>query len=124
MDMGTLILVHLVGDYVYQNDWMAQNKSARTWEGTAACLVHVTLYTLMFVCFTWVMGDVWPWWAYAAIWATHYPVDRYRLAAAWMGKAGQTGFRDNMGPWSVIIVDNTYHLLCAWTIWRLVLSAG
>ena len=110
LDFGMIILAHLLGDYVYQNDWMAQNKT----KSHLACLTHVVLYTTAFFTLISAVGAVWPFWAYVAIAASHYPVDRYGLAKKWMTHvSGQKGFAEHLAPWSVIIVDNTYHLVCA-----------
>jgi hypothetical protein len=34
------ILAHFIGDYLLQNDWMAQNKK----KSNLACTIHVGLY--------------------------------------------------------------------------------
>jgi len=108
IDFGTLILAHLVGDYWNQSDDMAARKSSNS----GVCLWHVIWYTASFYLFT---GDAWPLWAYVAIAVTHYPVDRYALAAWWM-KRYRPQFRENCDPWATILMDNIYHLLCAWFI--------
>lgn len=64
------ILAHLWGDYILQSDWMALNKSKRTWP----CLVHVLLYT---ACFLFVTTS---WKALAVIGVTHFLIDRFGLA--------------------------------------------
>lgn len=64
------ILAHLWGDYILQSDWMALNKSKRSWP----CLVHVILYTL---CFALVTTS---WKALAVIGVTHFLIDRFGLA--------------------------------------------
>lgn len=117
IDFGLLILAHMIGDFVFQNDWMAKNKTSSSF----VCLVHVLCYTLAFVLIVefsaYFSGGVgWPFWAYALIGITHYPIDRYGLARKYMNLNGQKDFADNMGPWSIIVVDNTLHLLCAWLI--------
>ena len=100
-----LILGHLIGDYIVQNDWMAANKTSRSWP----CTVHCLLYTLACAatCF-WFL----PWWAYPVIFAAHWPVDRFRLAGRWMRNvSGQHAFATGpMSPWSIVVVDNTLHL--------------
>ncbi len=121
-----LILGHLLGDYVVQNDWMAKNKTnpcsfhpiyAMPGEGIGhlACFVHCLCYTLAaWACSFWWM----PWWGLVACAVVHFPVDRFRLASWWMKNiSGQTAFATGpLSPWSIIIVDNTFHLLTLFVI--------
>jgi hypothetical protein len=143
-----LLVGHLLGDYVLQNDWMARLKTAqhpgrapdpkesvsagmpdaahafklgqwteRTQDarmGTWACLIHCLLYTLaVWACSFWWM----PLWGLAVCFAVHFPVDRWRLARRWMMVVGQKDFATGpLSPWSVIVVDNTFHLLTLFVI--------
>jgi hypothetical protein len=50
----TQLLAHLFGDYILQSDWMAQNKTKRSWPA----LVHALLYSLCFVWLCWIPGYV------------------------------------------------------------------
>lgn len=142
-----LLMGHLVGDYIVQNDWMAKNKAnphpgpephpnrswitagdsiaspygvseqrvwwaaQRAWRlGHLACTAHCLLYTLaVWACTWWWM----PWWGLAACFAAHWPLDRFRLARLWMTRvSGQAEFAAGpMTPWSVVVVDNVFHLL-------------
>jgi hypothetical protein len=61
------LLCHLFGDYFFQPDWCALNKSKRTWP----CLVHVLLYTACFLFLTF------SWKALLVIGATHFIIDRW-----------------------------------------------
>jgi hypothetical protein len=149
-----LLLGHLVGDYIVQNDWMAANK-VNTWHGEPpdwkrlpdgsvifgncqetfqelnawkyarrqwylghlACTVHCLLYTLAVAAFTfWWM----PWWGYLACFLIHWPIDRFRLAKLWMTKVSlQEKFATGpLSPWSIILVDNIWHLLTLYGIAR------
>lgn len=65
----TPLILHLIGDYVTQSDWMAQNKTKSTW----AAFCHATVYSLPFLC----IGSLW---AFLVIWGTHLLIDRFRLA--------------------------------------------
>lgn len=84
------------------------------WKGHFACTIHCLLYTLaVWVCSFWWM----PWWGLLVCFLAHWPIDRFRLAAWWMKHvSGQSAFADKMGPWSIIVVDNTFHLLTLFTI--------
>ena len=139
MDGLGLLIGHLIGDYIVQNDWMASNKSnawpypvegnspltpmlpsqceARMkWKiGHLACLVHCVLYTIsVWFCSFWWM----PWWGLVVCFAVHFPIDRWRLAGVWMRNvSGQLAFATGpLSPWSIIVVDNTFHLLTLFVI--------
>lgn len=140
-----LLIGHLLGDFVFQNDWMASNKTNphpgpepgedgllrrytaehRAWQercaacvrGDIACTVHCLLYTLaVWACSFWWM----PVWGPAAVFLAHWPVDRFRLAGWWMRNvSGQSFFASKehpLFPWSVVVVDNTFHLLTLFVI--------
>lgn len=70
MDSGGIIIAHLVGDYLLQSDWMALEKTKKN----TAALAHVLTYTLPFVVLTT------SWKALGFILATHFIIDRWRLA--------------------------------------------
>lgn len=114
----SLLCGHLLGDYILQNDWMAANKAKRGWEGWAACVVHCVLYTLaVWLCSrSWVWD--WPLWGLLVVGVAHFAFDRYRLARWWMvNVSGQKAFATgSLSPWSVIIVDNVFHLLTLWVL--------
>lgn len=110
------LLLHFLGDYILQNDWMAQKKTENTGEGYYACHIHCILYTIPFVL---VLG-ISPWQS-AIIFTTHFLIDKYRLAQYWIKfinwnwKSTNFGF-DNSKPqymsvWLLIIVDNFFHVL-------------
>lgn len=148
----SLLLGHLVGDYIFQNDWMAANKTnplsgpapegfKRWWDmrsegevvasleefekfekkltaefcGHLACTIHCLLYTLA----VWLFSFWWmSWWGLLACLLAHWPVDRFRLARKWMEHvSGQKAFANGpFSPWSIIVVDNIFHLLTLWVI--------
>ncbi len=68
------LLAHLVGDYILQNHWMA-NEKTRAW---LPALVHAAIYTAVFALLT---QD---WRALAVIGGTHLLIDRFRLARYWV----------------------------------------
>lgn len=110
------ILAHLVGDYILQSHWMAQNKAKQS----VAAAVHAVTYTLPFAFIT--LSPT----ALALICGSHFLVDRFRLArfVVWAKNgyafSGQpvtaTGYHDDVPPWLsvwlLIIADNTLHLIC------------
>lgn len=64
------LVLHAVGDYLIQSDWMAQNKT-KHW---APALVHALTYSTPFLLLT--RSPL----ALLVIASTHYLIDRYRLA--------------------------------------------
>lgn len=113
-----LLIGHLLGDYVFQNDWQAQNKTTKTWP----CVVHCLLYTLaVLLCSFWWF----PLWAVLLTGLIHFPIDRWRLARKWMTLNGQEGFASGpLSPWSIIVVDNTIHLLTLYLLGLVALKFG
>jgi len=63
------LLCHLVGDFIFQSDWMAMNKSKKTWN----CLVHCIIYTSCFLVLTL------SWKALIFIGVTHFIFDRFPI---------------------------------------------
>lgn len=130
------LLLHLIGDYVTQSDWMASQKTTRYLPAG----VHAVVYSLPFL----LLGPSWL--AFGVILVTHFLIDRFRLAKyviwaknfflsprsarrvqvgnqfdgwspvyclSW-GNCSKTGYPDQMPPWMavwlLIIADNTMHL--------------
>ena len=109
------LIFHLIGDYVTQNNWMANNKTARTVTGFVACYIHCILYSLPFL--------YWGITTWAIVFNTHFLIDRYRLAnyvcslknGRWLD-VSNSGFPPEtpafISTWVMIIVDNTMHICC------------
>jgi len=96
------IYAHLIGDYLLQNDWMAQNKKKKSWN----CLVHIFTYMLPFL----FCGM--NWWQLVLIAIQHYLVDRTQFVVWLMETKGSTKFAyDACSPWSIIVTDNIIHIL-------------
>jgi hypothetical protein len=132
------LLLHIVGDYVIQSDWMATEKTKRS----LAALAHVVTYAIPFLLLTRSAA------ALAVIVGTHFVIDRWRLARyvcwtknwlapakwclacdRWGGECHETHQVPRNPPWAecagtgysvdrpawlatwlMIIVDNTMHV--------------
>lgn len=102
-------LFHAIGDYITQNDWMANNKTKEF----LPAFVHATIYSLPFliVCISW-------WWL--LIYVSHFLIDRYRLAVYWIKFVNWNWESENFGygpekplwmsVWLMIIIDNIFHI--------------
>lgn len=55
-EVFAIIFIHWVGDFVFQSDWQAKNKS----KNNKALLQHITRYTTVWAAFIliWVIGDI------------------------------------------------------------------
>lgn len=103
---------HLAGDYLLQNDWMAQGKKRSSW----ICAVHCLIYT---VCVLAIGGfeSFGIAWTFLAIFIPHFLIDRWGFVRWWMGFYGQSDFaKPPMAPWSFIAVDNSMHIVCLWIV--------
>lgn len=131
------IVGHLVGDYLLQNDWMANTKKRPGHEGRMACLSHSGLWAAS-VCLFAGWGEMF--WlaespAFAVLWFLHYWQDRTNVIAWWMRLKwkDQSRFMETdkiayygegpevkvgLGPWSVIVVDNVWHIVTIWAVWK------
>lgn len=110
-------LAHMVGDYLIQSDWMAQEKTKRWWPAIA----HGVSYGLPFLLVT--QSPL----ALLAIVGTHAVIDRYRLARHVVWFKNQlapklfrpphtaTGHGEDrpvwLSTWLLIIADNVLHML-------------
>jgi hypothetical protein len=63
------LLCHFVPDFWLQTDWMAMNKSKKSWN----CFVHVIIYTSCFLFLTF------SWKALLFIGVTHFILDRWHI---------------------------------------------
>lgn len=100
-------ILHFVGDYLLQSDWMATNKT----KNSAACLLHVAVYSapFYFIC------DFAP--LIVLISVTHFLIDRFRLAKYWIMLINWDWHQNSLDRpayisfWLLVIVDNTFHII-------------
>jgi len=111
------LLLHLIGDYVTQTDWMARAKVSTT----LAALCHAVVYSLPFLLLSRSLTAI------VVIALSHLLIDRFRLAryvafgknklTDWHLKwvdCRATGFPSEVPAghafWLMVLVDNTMHL--------------
>lgn len=107
--LASMLVGHLAGDYLLQNDWMANGKKTKA----LPLLVHCGLYTLAVHAST--MFAL-PTWALAIVAATHIAQDGSGFVDWYMNRIGQKGFREYLAPWSRIVVDNSMHAVVLWLV--------
>ncbi len=123
-----MILAHLLGDYVFQTDFMARNKT----KSSSVAALHAAMYTFVLaaVLATEFQVSTETTEVFAlkllVVFITHFLMDRYSLARRWMQLdfVDQKGFAESMKPWSTIIIDNTGHLCVLAFLWHPVLWAA
>jgi hypothetical protein len=110
------LVLHAIGDYVTQSDWMAVNKT----KSMDAALIHAVVYSFPFMA----IGSFHAW---LVILGTHAVIDRWRIARYlvwlknWLGpnlpwsQCSKTGYPDDqpiwMSVWLMIICDNILHVV-------------
>ncbi len=125
MTLLLAIIGHLVGDYLLQNDWMALNKKQRSFP----CAVHCFLWACSVQLFAgWTNGLLNPSNFYhaglifAILFITHFIQDRTQIVRFWMLRVNrQPRFAEPpMAPWSIIVVDNVWHIVTIWAVWKFI----
>lgn len=133
--LASAIVGHLVGDYLLQNDWMALGKK----ENCYVCMLHALLWTLCVCLFAgWPLQGAW---IAPILFVTHFIQDHTNIVSWWMRLKwkDQSRFMQNdqlerhftnvnnqlvyalhpgLGPWSIIVVDNVWHIVTIWCVWR------
>ncbi len=118
--LAYVVLAHMIGDYLIQSDWMAQEKTKK-W---LPAVLHGTSYGLPFLFIT--QSPL----ALLVIVGTHILIDHYRLArhVVWFkNQFAPKSFRpshtatghgedrpDFLSVWLLIIADNIIHILINW----------
>lgn len=111
------IIGHLVGDYLLQNDWMAMEKKRNPM--VAVCHAYIWMASVLFFS-GWLLipGGRGAIVAFALL-ITHFAQDHTVIVHWWMKLIGQEQFaKPPLAPWSVIVVDNVWHIVTLWVVWR------
>ena len=107
---------HLIGDFVFQNDWMAREKK----RSTEVCFTHALIWTICVVaCAGWGEHHA----AIAILLITHFIQDRWLLVQRWMKFYGQ--FQQDSETMRIIgplIIDQVWHIVTIYAIDRWICS--
>lgn len=122
------LFAHIFGDYILQSDWMALNKSKRS----LPCLVHVLLYTSVFLFITT------SWKALLVIGAVHFVLDRFPVIVRriiWtknhlgpnfkfvpFNLCNITGYYDGLANPSNVEINGYSHRLSYVTVWLYIIT--
>lgn len=116
------LILHLLGDYVTQSDWMALNKR----KDSVAAFAHALMYSAPFAVLAAQCKS--PLISWSVIFGSHFLIDRFGLARYvvwaknWIGpdrpkpfaECSATGYDPDrpawLAVWLMIAADNTLHL--------------
>lgn len=138
--MFEMLLGHLCGDYLLQNEFMAMNKSKNTLMGWTAAMVHCILYTLAVCLFMWNFQLIW----IVAVFCSHFFIDKFGLAEKYMKYIKGAGLKDYIDrvdhqytrtwiddsegqrmltggfrAFVYAVTDNTMHLILMWGAYKI-----
>lgn len=101
------LIGHLVGDYLLQTDYQAQNKKKPGLKGLFACVIHCLLWTISVLIFT-----GWNTWLIAVlVFLSHIVLDRTYIIPWFLKIAGK-----ERSFWLIVGCDNVTHLVFLWLI--------
>ena len=122
-----LWVCHLIGDWIFQNDWIADRKTKMPWVRA----LHVTIYCLPFIGLLGLMSAPphFLWWM-AWIWVTHFVIDSYKPLMLFRQIGGdkqafdtdsfRAAFGTPRGFFVYVTYDQIFHLLTLIPVaWRL-----
>jgi hypothetical protein len=109
MIFGWLIIGHLIGDWLIQTSYQANNKMRGPFINKAL-FVHSLTYTIVFIPILLVFKISLGW--LLVLFVSHYLLDRRRLVRWWMSKVKKVekGAIGDHAPLT-IMVDQVFHLL-------------
>lgn len=139
--MFEMLLGHLAGDYIFQNEWLALNKGKNTKIGWLATIIHCVIYTLCVCTFMWNFNYIW----IVAVFLSHFPIDKFGLAELYMTKVKGYGLKQYINDVNLntkwvfmentkghqmikggftaivyVITDNTLHLILMWFAYKII----
>jgi len=142
--MFELLLGHLAGDYLLQNEYLALNKSKNSLNGWMAAFVHCILYTLAVCLFMWNFD----WYWIVAVFFSHFFIDKFNLTEYYLKLIKGRSLKDFVnkdyipphyfvaipnkkvnrydilqGGFSALvytITDNTMHLILMWGAYNII----
>lgn len=107
----TLLVGHLVGDFLFQTAWMANGKK----RNLVPIIVHASVYALCILVFSKNTGML-SWVDYFIIWGSHLVIDSRKPTYWWMSKVMGVSSEGDKEAWLTIIVDQTFHLLVLYSL--------
>lgn len=122
-----MLLGHLTGDYLLQNDYLAKNKADNTLAGWLAAVIHCILYTFAVCLFMWNFQLIW----IAVVFCSHFFIDKFAFGKWYLKHIKGMEMDDyrsyyhgelHAGFTAVVytVTDNTMHLILMWGAYKLI----
>lgn len=113
------LILHLLGDFILQNDEVRLHKKDKNLTGLLYCIFHCITYGIVFLFITNWLGAL-------LIAISHFLIDRWNIVGKFIKyKNGASnlknfGYSEDrpmfMSVWLYIIQDNALHLMCNYLI--------
>ncbi|MGE5396709.1 MAG: DUF3307 domain-containing protein [Chitinophagales bacterium] len=97
-----LLVGHLVGDFLFQTHWMAENKNTKLWP----LFVHSLVYTLTVYAFSWLTGGI-SYWGMAIIFLSHFLLDQRSFTRWWLDNISKSSGL----IWMQFAIDQVFHIV-------------
>jgi hypothetical protein len=75
---ASIVIGHLLGDYIFQNTYLALGKARSSW----ICALHCLIYTIMVTLTTWPSIHAVTWSLF--IFVSHFVMDRWSVGDKWL----------------------------------------
>lgn len=143
--MFEILLGHLVGDFMLQNENMAINKSKYNLIGWTYCTIHCILYTIAVCTIMWNFNSYW----IIAVFFSHFLIDKFGIAEWYLANIKGRSLKKFVKPFDDLneiiympkpevptsrydalqggftavvytLTDNTMHLLLIWIAYQII----
>ncbi|WP_289137031.1 DUF3307 domain-containing protein [uncultured Brevibacillus sp.] len=101
-----LLVAHLIGDYMFQTEWMAKYKAQRWLPLLAHCMVYTAIISL--IAYLFIPGGL-SVWAVLFVFVTHVILDRRTIVFFWYRKIMRV--TDDGSKWLMVMCDQIFHLI-------------
>lgn len=102
----SLLVGHLIGDYILQTRWMAQYKEKKV----EALLVHSAVYAICVFIFAWPVQRM-PAAAVLLVFLSHVLIDQRLLVRWWMKHVSGCQEYQPEAPYLRVVIDQGFHIM-------------
>ena len=89
------VICHIAGDYIFQNNWMALNKTKDSTSLLVHCTIYTTIMTTAFACY-YNLSHLQTIGVYVVVFTSHHILDMFSVADKWLSLIRGRSFRSLM----------------------------